>query len=192
MPARSVQAARPPLCNLQDVLRFWFDEIEPACWWKKDAGVDAEIRERFAATHAAACHAELVHWRASPEGRLAEIIVLDQFSRNLYQEDPRAYAQDGMALVLAQELVRAQWDQALPPVQRAFVYLPYMHSESLAIHEQALALFDQPGLENNLDFERQHRDLILRFGRYPHRNAVLGRRSTPEELAYLAEPGAGF
>ena len=192
MSAHAGQAARQQSCNLQDVLRFWFEEIEPACWWKKDAAFDAGIRNRFADTHAAACDAELSHWRVSPEGRLAEILVLDQFSRNLFRDDPRSFAQDGMALVLAQEAVRQGADRALAPTQRSFLYMPYMHSESLAIHDQALQLFDQPGLENNLNFERQHRDLIVRFGRYPHRNALLGRASTPEELAYLAEPGAGF
>lgn len=174
------------------VIRFWFDELEPAHWWRKDAGLDQQIRQRFGALHAAASAGELWPWRDSAEGRLAEVIVLDQFSRNLYRDDARAYAQDALALVLAQEAVRGGCDQALPPVQRNFLYMPYMHSESLPIHDQALRLFDQPGLENNLDFERRHRELIVRFGRYPHRNAVLGRRSTEQERAYLSQPGAGF
>lgn len=186
MPDSAVDA-RP-----EDVLHFWFEELEPASWWRKDEGLDQRIRQRFAALHAAASAAELWGWRESAEGRLAEVIVLDQFSRNLFREGARAFAQDAMALALAQEAVRLGADRALAPTQRSFLYLPYMHSESLKIHDQALQLFDQPGLENNLDFERRHRDLILRFGRYPHRNAVLGRDSTVEEQAYLAEPGAGF
>lgn len=175
-----------------DILRFWFEELDTASWWRKDERLDQQIRQRFGALHSAASAGELWGWRESAEGRLAELIVLDQFSRNLFRDDARAFAQDGMALVLAQEAVRLGSDRGLPPAQRSFLYMPYMHSESLAIHDQALQLFDQPGLENNLDFERQHRDLILRFGRYPHRNAVLGRVSTVEEEAYLAEPGAGF
>lgn len=175
-----------------DILQFWFEELEPANWWRKDAGLDAQIRQRFASLHAAASAAELWCWRESAEGRLAELIVLDQFSRNLFRDDARAFAQDTMALALAQEAVRSGSDRTLAPTLRSFLYMPYMHSESLTIHDQALQLFDQPGLENNLDFERQHRELIVRFGRYPHRNAVLGRVSTPEEQAYLAEPGAGF
>ncbi|MGP1693328.1 MAG: DUF924 family protein, partial [Giesbergeria sp.] len=121
-------------------------------------------------------------------GLLAEIIVLDQFSRNVYRDNARAFASDALALALAQEMVAGAHDTALPVAQRAFAYLPFMHSESLAIHSQALLLFDQPGLEGNLRFERLHQDILQRFGRYPHRNAALGRRSTPEEEAFLQQP----
>lgn len=186
------QTARSQPCDLQEVLHFWFEEIAPDSWWKKDPSFDAQVRSRFGATHRAAVAGELQAWRERPDGRLAEIIVLDQFSRNLFRDDARAFAQDGMALALAQEAVRSAADQQLDPQQRAFVYMPYMHSESLLIHEQALRLFDQPGLENNLEFERQHLELIRRFGRYPHRNAVLGRESTAAEREYLQQPGAGF
>ncbi|MFN4119456.1 DUF924 family protein [Acidovorax sp.] len=176
----------------EDVLHFWFDELSPQQHFVQDDAVDARIRERFAATWEAGRQCELSAWRASPDGRLAEIIVLDQFSRNLHRGSPLAFAQDATALALAQELVAGQHDRALPPKRRAFAYMPYMHSESLAIHEQAMVLFDQPGLENNLNFEVQHRDIIARFGRYPHRNAVLGRTSTPEEIAFLQQPGSSF
>ena len=118
--------------------------------------------------------------------------MLDQFSRNVYRDTARAFAQDALALALAQELVASGQDRNLPTAQRVFAYMPYMHSESALIHEQALALFAQPGMENNLDFERRHKAIIDRFGRYPHRNAVLGRTSTPEELAFLSEPGSSF
>ncbi|MNV66793.1 hypothetical protein D3C71_1595650 [compost metagenome] len=118
--------------------------------------------------------------------------MLDQFSRNIQRGSPLAFAQDTQALALAQELVAGQHDAALPLQQRAFAYMPYMHSESAAIHEQAMRLFDQPGLENNLKFEVLHRDIIARFGRYPHRNAVLGRTSTAQELAFLQQPGSSF
>ncbi|MFY3384815.1 DUF924 family protein [Paracidovorax sp. MALMAid1276] len=178
--------------QFDDVLHFWFDQLTPQQHFVQDDAVDSLIRQRFAATWQAARQCELSAWRASADGRLAEIIVLDQFSRNLHRGSPLAFAQDSTALALAQELVAGQHDRALPPVRRAFAYLPYMHSESPAIHEQAMVLFDQPGLEHNLGFEVQHRDIIARFGRYPHRNAVLGRTSTPEEAEFLQQPGSSF
>ena len=118
--------------------------------------------------------------------------MLDQFSRNVYRDTARAFAQDALSLALAQELAASGQDRSLPTAQRVFAYMPYMHSESAVIHEQALELFAQPGMENNLDFERRHKAIIDRFGRYPHRNAVLGRTSTVEELAFLSEPGSSF
>lgn len=174
------------------VLEFWFEDIEPAKWWKKNAAFDERVRHRFGRLHEQASRGELFGWRSSPQGRLAEIIVLDQFSRNIWRDDARAFACDGMALVLAQEAVAMGVDQALPVERRAFLYMPYMHSESLAIHEQAMRLFDAPGLESNLKFERRHMEILQRFGRYPHRNAVLGRQSTAEEDAFLLEPGSAF
>ena len=174
------------------VLHFWFDELSAAQHFAKDAALDAAIAQRFGPTLEAAARGELSGWRASTPGRLAEIVVLDQFSRNVWRDTPRAFAQDGMALVLAQELVASGHDRALPPAQRAFAYMPYMHSESRVVHVQAVALFSQPGLEGNLPFALSHRAIIERFGRYPHRNAVLGRTSTEEEQAFLREPGSSF
>jgi uncharacterized protein (DUF924 family) len=176
----------------QNILDFWFTELTDKQRFAKDAALDALMRERFGGTLLAAAAGELYHWRADARGRLAEIVVLDQFSRNIWRDTPRAFAQDTQALVLAQELVAGEHDAPLPPVQRAFAYMPYMHSESLAIHALAVQLFAQPGLEENLKFELRHRAIIERFGRYPHRNAVLGRASTPEELAFLSEPGSSF
>jgi uncharacterized protein (DUF924 family) len=175
-----------------DVLKFWFEELTPEQWYVASDDIDAMIARRFGALHAAAARCELYGWRTSPEGRLAEIIVLDQFSRNIHRGTAAAFAQDSLALALAQEAVAAGADAALEPVQRAFLYLPYMHSESAAIHDVALRLFDAPGLENNLDFEHKHKAIIDRFGRYPHRNAVLGRASSPEEIAFLGTPGSSF
>jgi uncharacterized protein (DUF924 family) len=175
-----------------DILDFWFGELTPEQWYKASDDVDAWIVQRFSGLHASAARCELSAWRETPDGRLAEIIVLDQFSRNIHRGSAAAFAQDALALALAQEAVRAGADAALPPARRAFLYLPWMHSESVPIHEEALRLFDQPGLENNLDFERQHKAIIDRFGRYPHRNALLGRVSTAEELAFLATPGSSF
>jgi uncharacterized protein (DUF924 family) len=175
-----------------DILDFWFGELTPAQWYAASDVLDAIISQRFGGVHAAAACCELSAWRETPEGRLAEIIVLDQFSRNIHRNEAAAFAQDALALALAQEAVRAGADAALPPERRAFLYLPYMHSESAVIHDVALVLFDQPGLENNLDFERKHKVIIDRFGRYPHRNAVLGRKSSAEEIAFLATPGSSF
>lgn len=173
------------------ILQFWFKEIQPAQHWKKDPAFDQLIAERFGDIHAQAARCELFSWRASPEGRLAEIIVLDQFSRNIYRDQPGAFAQDTLALALAQEAVALGADQALPPAQRGFLYMPYMHSESLLIHDQALPLFEALNPQQ-LDFEIKHREIIARFGRYPHRNTILGRESTPEELEFLAQPGSSF
>ncbi|WP_313951340.1 DUF924 family protein [Accumulibacter sp.] len=174
------------------VLAFWFEEATPAQWWAKSAAFDRLVETRFAAVHAAARRGELYAWRSSADGRLAEIIVLDQFSRNIFRDRPEAFATDATALVLAQEAVAAGADSALDPPRRAFLYLPYMHSESPAIQALAVSLFAAPGMERNLDFARRHQAIIDRFGRYPHRNAILGRQSTAEELAFLKTPGSAF
>ena len=163
--------------QLHDILHFWFTELTPKQHYAKDAALDETIRTRFGATLEVAAKCELFAWRATPQGRLAEVLVLDQFSRNVYRDTPRAFAQDALALVLA---------------QRSFAYMPYMHSESALVHAQAVALFSQPGLQDNLRFELRHKEIIDRFGRYPHRNAVLGRSSTAEELTFLNEPGSSF
>ena len=178
--------------SVDDVIAFWFETLEPAQWYAQSNALDGMIAARFGALHAAAARCELFDWRRSPKGRLAEIIVLDQFSRNILRGTAGAFAHDAVALALAQEAVRAGADAALPAVQRAFLYLPYMHSESLTIHAEAMTLFAAPGMETNLDFERQHKAIVDRFGRYPHRNAVLNRASSPEELAFLATPGSSF
>ncbi len=176
----------------QSVLEFWFEELTPAQWWQKSKALDDEIRRRFGDLHRRACLGELFGWRTRATGRLAEIIVLDQFSRNIYRDRPEAFAADGMALVLAQEAISAGAEQALTAEQRLFLYMPFMHSESLKIHEQALALFERLGLADNLDFEHKHRNIIAHFGRYPHRNAIIGRESSPEELEFLKQPNSGF
>jgi len=174
------------------ILHFWFTELTPKQHFTKDPALDETIRTRFGATLEAAAKCELFAWRATPEGRLAEIVVLDQFSRNVYRDTPRAFAQDALALALAQELVASGQDRSLPLAQRSFAYMPYMHSESALVHTHAVTLFSQPGMEDTLRFELRHQAIIERFGRYPHRNAILGRSSTPEELAFLSEPGSSF
>ena len=174
------------------ILHFWFTELTPKQHYAKDAALDEAIRTRFGETLEAAARCELFAWRATPEGRLAEVLVLDQFSRNVYRDTARAFAQDALALALAQELVASGQDRSLPLTQRSFAYMPYMHSESALIHAQAALLFAQPGMEDTLRFELRHQEIIERFGRYPHRNVLLGRASTPEELAFLSEPGSAF
>ncbi|HEX5353288.1 MAG TPA: DUF924 family protein [Rhodanobacteraceae bacterium] len=178
--------------NAQDVVHFWFEQATPRQHFVKDAAFDDAIREHFSGTHQAAARGELAAWRDSPDGRLAEVIVLDQFSRNLFRDDARAFANDGMALVLAQEAVRAGADRDMPAARRAFLYMPFMHSESPVVHMDAERLFRQPGLEFNCKFELKHKAIIDRFGRYPHRNRLLGRVSTPEELEFLQQPGSSF
>lgn len=174
------------------VLDFWFRDIQPAQWFKADPAFDAQIQVRFGGLHAQAVRCELFAWRARPQGRLAEIIVLDQFSRNLHRGDPRAFAADAQALALAQEAIAHGADQALTQQERIFLYMPYMHSESAAIQGVSETLFRANGLANNLDFALRHKAIIDRFGRYPHRNAILGRESTEEERAFLQQPGSSF
>lgn len=183
---------KPLLPSQDDVLDFWFREIPESLWWEKSPAFDRSLAQRFGSLHAAARQGELWSWRRDIHGRLAEVIVLDQFSRNLFRDSAQAFACDGMALALAQEAIATGEAPELAPKQRAFLYLPLMHSESALIHEEALNLYAEPGLEFNLDFEKRHKAIIDRFGRYPHRNAILGRESMPEEIAFLQTPGSSF
>ena len=175
-----------------DVLSFWFEEIEPRQWWSVDPGFDELIRQRFLGLLQEAEAGELYEWRTTARGRLAEIIVLDQFSRNVYRTSPRAFAQDPVALVLAQEAVATGALSSLQPVERGFLLLPYMHSESKRIHVVAEALYKEFAPAENYDFELRHKVIVDRFGRYPHRNEILGRVSTPEEVEFLRQPGSRF
>lgn len=176
----------------RQVLAFWFEEIEPAQWFKKDLEFDALIRERFLALLEQAAACELDHWRTTAHGRLAEIIVLDQFSRNVFRDKPRSFAQDPMAVALTQEAITSGALGALNASERTFLLMPLMHSESRRIHERAMALFEKHTPTNNTKFEAKHKAIIDRFGRYPHRNEVLGRKSTREEIEFLKQPGSGF
>jgi len=178
--------------NANDVLEFWFTELGPEHWFDKNPTLDATIRERFGLLYGKAKQCELYPWRATAHGRLAEIIVLDQFPRNMFRDQAQAFETDALALALAQEAVACGADQALPVPRRAFLYLPYMHSESLEIHKTAMQLFNQPGLEGNYAFEIKHKAILEQFGRYPHRNAALGRLSTPQETEFLRQPGSAF
>lgn len=175
----------------EEILHFWFNELTPTDWYNSTE-VDQLIRQRFTHIHRQATAGECVQWRETIHGRLAEIIVLDQFSRNLYRQSAQAFAYDGMALVLAQEALQAPDLPELTKEELAFLYMPFMHSESLMIHNKAMILFDQPELETNFEYEKKHYAIIKRFGRYPHRNEALGRCSTAEELAFLQEPDSSF
>ena len=181
------------------VLDFWFGSPRGKArlaWFRRDAAFDEEIRLRFGGVHEAAARRELDPWRASPEPMLALVVILDQFSRNLFRDDARAFAQDGYALECARQAIARRDDLTLLPVERQFLYLPYEHSESLADQEIGVELM------RSLDeFEEtrgisswavRHRDIVARFGRFPHRNATLGRASTPEEVEFLKQPGSGF
>ena len=176
----------------QTVLDFWFAEENRPFWFAKSDGFDEKIRTRFAAVWRQASRGELSDWRGTLRGRLAEIIVLDQFSRNLHRGSADAFTQDLAALVLAQEAVRRPDFAELPPAERHFMLMPLMHSESAAIHEQAAALFERYTDESALDFELKHKAVIDRFGRYPHRNEVLGRETTAEEAGFLTQEGSSF
>lgn len=171
----------------QDVIRFWFEESKPEQWFMKNEAFDTLIRSRFLDTHSKVALGQTSGWRVAPEGRLAEIIVLDQFSRNMFRGTLGAFAYDARALVLAEEAVTVGADQALDKGKRYFLYIPYMHSESRDVHETALKLFESLG---EPEYEIKHKEIIDRFGRYPHRNDIMGRASTQEELDFIASnPG---
>lgn len=186
------------------VLDFWFDKGNEQYWFAKNANFDQQIKEKFGKIWQAAKQGECVTWRIAKQsqdsnssitslaGRLAEIIVLDQFSRNLYRGQARAFAQDSMAVVLAQEAIQQPHFGTLPAAWRKFMIMPFMHSESLMIHERYLALFKRLNDAETLDFEHRHKDIIEQFGRYPHRNDTLDRESTDEEEAFLQEPNSSF
>lgn len=178
--------------NYQEILDFWFDSKSQMYWFTQNDAFDAQIEARFKGVHHQAAQAELWSWRGNAEERLAEIIVLDQLSRNLYRNSALAFAQDGLALALAQEAITRHLDAALPATQRRFLYMPFMHSESKQMHQYALKWFENLADPISLDFEKRHQVIIERFGRYPHRNHVLGRQSTAEELDFLTQPNSHF
>jgi uncharacterized protein (DUF924 family) len=175
-----------------EVLTFWLEDVDPKSWWVADPEFDDRVRQRFAPLLASAAQGELYEWRTDAQGRLAEVIVLDQFSRNIHRGTPAAFANDAMALVLAQEAVARGEHEQLEKVQRALLLLPYMHSESRSIHVQAEQLYRDHAPPYNYQFELKHKVIIDRFGRYPHRNSILGRESTAEEIEFLKQPGSSF
>ena len=176
----------------REVLKFWLEEIDPKMWWVTDSSFDNEIKDRFTNLVSQATQGELYAWRKEPKGRLAEIILLDQFSRNIFRNTPRAFSNDQVALVLAQEAVEAKVPNVLSKTECGFLLLPYMHSESKIIHEVAEILYREFAAPYNYEYELKHKAIIDRFGRYPHRNAILGRESSPEEIEFLKQPGSSF
>ncbi|MEZ4870648.1 MAG: DUF924 family protein [Bdellovibrionales bacterium] len=180
------------VCSPNDILNFWYNEIQPEDWFKKSDTLDNKIADKFLFTYQRAILGELFGWRSSIDGRLAEIILLDQFARSMFRGKAEAFAYDILALTLAQEACRLQEAKDLAPNKKSFLYMPFMHSESILVHEVAVELFSEPGLEQNYKFELAHKRIIERFGRYPHRNEVLGRTSTPEEIEFLKTPGSSF
>jgi len=176
----------------KEILTFWFEEIDQSQWWIKDDAFDQLIRDRFSDVHSKAVRCELFDWRDNPHGRLAEIIILDQFSRNMFRGSPLAFSNDPMALTLSQETISLGIDTLLSPIERSFIYLPFMHSESIKIHDVAENLYMQHRVQSSLEWEIKHKIIIKRFGRYPHRNEALGRKSSDEELVFLKQPNSSF
>ncbi len=176
----------------QTVLSFWFEELTPKMWWTKSEALDNEIKERFSVLHEQAKQNELYAWRQTAKSALAEVIILDQFSRNIYRDTAKAFENDSQALALAQVAIDKGFHNELSKDEKSFLYIPFMHSESSAIHELAVNLYQDLGNESNFEFELKHKAIIDRFGRYPHRNALLNRVSTEEELEFLKQPGSGF
>lgn len=175
-----------------DVLRFWFEELDEAQWFKINPALDQLIRDRFLDLHDAVARETPADASGIPSLAIATVIVLDQFPRNMYRGTPRAFATDGQALAVASAAVDLGIDVLLTPQERWFLYLPFEHAEDGAMQAQSVALYERLGDEVALDYAMRHKVIIDRFGRFPHRNAILGRLSTPEELAFLAEPGSSF
>jgi uncharacterized protein (DUF924 family) len=195
----------------ENILDFWFgagatdaESItkKSALWWQRNATLDREIGERFGALREAVTAGRLQDWSTMPRGRLALILLIDQFSRNIFRSDARAFAHDALARAWCIEGLEGAVDRRLRPIERVFFYLPLEHSEAIADQDRSVALFgalldnvaeaQRKSFANFLDFAERHRDIINRFGRFPHRNVVLGRASTPDEQVFLQQPGSSF
>lgn len=171
-----------------DVLAFWFTEPVDAHWFKSTPGLDAEIRERFEPLWQAARKGELDRWQSTPRGALALAIILDQFPLNMYRGQPEGFATEAQAREIARAAIVRDFDRELDDDGKRFLYMPFMHSESPADQDESVRLFEQAGLTDNLKFAHHHREIVRRFGRFPHRNAILGRESTQEEIDFLNSP----
>lgn len=195
----------------EHVLDFWLGPLDQhglaspehvTRWWRKSATLDEEIATAFGATHAAIMNGQRQAWLEQPRSRVAYVIVLDQFSRNMFRDTPGMFASDTRALIASEDGIQRRHDEALRTHERLFLYMPFMHSEDLATQERGVALFAawcgqlhgpaRNAVAGNVDFAERHRDIVARFGRFPHRNAVLGRTATPEELEFLQQPGSSF
>ena len=176
----------------EDVLSFWFSDQMIPNHFRKDPDIDRAITDQFMAAYEDAVAGRLGGWTDDALGSLALVITLDQFPRNMFRDSPRAFAADDQALAAADAAITRGFDDALTQDQRVFLYMPFMHTESRVGQDRSVELYEKLGIETNLSFARAHRDVIVEFGRFPHRNAVLGRPSTPEEEVYLSDPDAGF
>ena len=183
---------KPPCPRFEEVLDFWFRQLSPEDWFNGGDAVDERIRHRFAELHESLMNQVPERWRASARGMLAAVIALDQFPRNMYRGTARAFAADGAALALATEAIARGFDGEFPAAERKFLYMPFQHSEDSAAQERSLELFANLENEQDLTYARRHKEIVDRFGRFPHRNAALGRASTPEEVEFLKEPGSSF
>lgn len=178
--------------SYKSILKFWFEELEPKNWWQKDPQMDLTIKKRFSDVLKQAKNGELSSWRKTAKGALAEIIVLDQFSRNIFRDQAQAFSQDAQALALTQEAIRRGLHREVSTSELPFLIMPIMHSESKEVHRSHLKYFKTPGIEDVYEFEIKHKKIIDRFGRYPHRNEILMRTSTLDELEFLSQPGSSF
>jgi uncharacterized protein (DUF924 family) len=178
--------------SIDEIIRFWFEELLPKDWFRKDEAVDGTITSRFGATYHELRSGVPASWLDTPEGFLAAILVLDQFPRNMFRGEVRAFATDQPALALAKRAIAEGLDAKLKPEQRSFIYVPFQHSEDRAEQARSVELFIALGQPLGLDFALRHQAIVDRFGRFPHRNAILGRASTEEEQAFLSEPGSSF
>ncbi len=176
--------------NADAVLSFWFDETKPYQWYRRDPAFDRHCGSRFGALHKAAADGALDVWRVKPRNALARIIILDQFSRNIFRDTPNAFAFDGLALAAARDAVARRFDLLFPPNMQAFFLMPFMHAEDLSVQEESVRLFKSRSRgAGNLSYAIQHRDIVRRFGRFPHRNRILKRTSTPAEIQFLKRGG---
>ncbi|PTQ07387.1 hypothetical protein CLG96_17735 [Sphingomonas oleivorans] len=176
----------------RELLSFWLEETAPRKRFARDPALDREIARRFVHLHQAVLRSHAAVWRADPVTLRAAVILLDQFSRNIYRDDERACAGDPLARALAREALAKGWDRGLDADERAFLYMPFMHSEAMADQLLSIALFEAEGDELSIDYAHRHAAQIARFGRFPQRNAILGRESTAAEEAFLEEPGSRF
>jgi len=174
------------------VLSFWFEELEPRQWFEKDDALDRHIRDRFLVLYEQLAARGAGDWARTARGALAAVIVLDQFPRNMFRGDGRSFASDALALAVAEQAIGAGLDAAFDATRRKFLYMPFEHSEDAAMQARSVALFAALGDADSLDYALRHKKVIDRFGRFPHRNAPLGRRSTAEEAAFLEQPGSAF
>ncbi len=180
------------ICTPEEVYSFWFEECGRKDWFGGGAELDDEIKARFRETHLALASGAGGEWNSTPENRLAMIVVLDQFPRNIYRGTALAFATDGLALAQAEQAIQVGGDKRVPEEFRIFFYLPFEHAEDISHQDRSVALFTELGDGEYLDYAQRHRDVIATYGRFPHRNQALGRPSTDAEARYLAQPGAGF